>query len=435
MKHVQIIGVDVSESSIKVLQLDADNVIDAYGNTSLAKGIVENGRIIDVEAFSLALNNVLTQTKPNILRTEENILHAVLCLPESKLFSHQCIVPNTIPDAEIEAYVRTDAQKIIPFELDTLYWNYHVSYNQGIRNATFVGVAKPDLENYVRAFTKAKVRPAFVGGELCALGQSLLPSPPFSEDYIILDIGAHSTTIGLFNVDTIPSISIFIPMGGDYFTQCIVDGLKISPEKAEQMKRQYGVNPIHDDTRVPTLLRECLLPIIEKISEAKIYFEKKTGKSITRIIIAGGSALLPYIDVYISEKLSIETCIADPLAKIKDRELLGDGTPSIFYANVIGLALCAKKADFSHINLLTQYRDDENVVEEESLSLQDIHSFSDFRYVINIFLRKIKIFIRMKCSMHKFHKPIIKPNLKLYIAIFILLITVTFLVWVGIHYL
>ena len=435
MRHVQVIGVDVSESSIKVLQLDADNVIRAYGNTSLAKGVVENGRIIDVEAFSLALNNVLKQTKPRILRSEENILHAVLCLSESKLFSHQCVVPNTVQNTEIEAYVRADAQKIIPFELDTLYWNYHVSDNQGIRNATFVGVAKPDLENYVRAFTNAKVRPVFVGGELCALGQSLLPDSPFDEDYIILDIGAHSTTIGLFSVDTIPSISIFIPMGGDYFSQCVVERLKISSEEAERMKRQYGVNPIHDDTRVPALLRECILPIIEKINEAKIYFEKKTGRSITRIIIAGGSALLPYIDVYISEKLSVETCIADPLAKIKEHELLGDGTPSIFFANVIGLALCAKKTDFSHINLLTQFRDDENVIEEESLSLQDIRSFSDFWYIINHFLRRIKISIRMKSFIHSFHIPIIKPTLKLYIAIFILLGTVAFLVLVSKHYL
>ena len=133
--------------------------------------------------------------------------------------------------------------------------------------------------------------------------------------------------------------------------------------------------------------------------------------------------------------MSIETRIADPLAKIKEHELLGDGTPSIFFANVIGLALCAKKADFSHINLLTQYRDDENVIEEESLSLQDIRSFSDFRYVVNTFLRRMKILTLMKCSIHKFHKPILKPNVKLYFAIFVLLGTVAFLVWVGINYL
>ena len=437
MRHVQIIGVDVSESSIKVLQLNADNTVRAYGSASLVHGVVEKGRIIDAEAFSVALNNILKDTKPNSLLAEDGILKAVVCLPESKLFSHHCVIPDTVLKEDLEAYICTEAQKIIPFALDTLYWNYHVVEEQGVRNATFVSIAKTDLENYVKAFTNAKVRPAFVGGELFALGQSLLPNPPFEEDYIILDIGAHSTNIGFFSIDAVPNVSILVPQGGEYFTQYLIERLKILPEEAEQMKRQYGVNMAHDATQVPVLLRECLLPIIEKINEAKIYFEQKTGKPVTHLIIAGGSALLPQIDVVISEKLGIDVRVANPLVKIEGHELFGDGTPSIFFANVIGLALCAKKADFTDINLLTQYRDDENVIEEESLALQDIRSFSDFQYVFNTFIRSMKVLVATKPNFLKQSILAIKGHIhmKLFATMFFVLGACAFLVWVVINYL
>lgn len=434
MRHVNLIGVDVSESSIKVLQLDSNNTITAYGSATLPQGVVLKGRILDEEAFSVALNKILKETKPNILHSENNILRAVLCLPESKLFSHYCIVPEDISQNEIREYICTEAQKIIPFEMDDLYWNYHVVEKNGVRNATFISVEKADLDNYIRAFSYAKIRPKFVGGELFALGRALLPDTLLDENYIILDIGAHSTTIGMFSNDAVPNDSILVPQGGEYFTQFLAEKLGVPVEEAERMKRKYGIDELHEGTHVPKALREGLSSLITKITEAKTYCEGKTGTPIAHIILAGGSALIPHLDVFISERLGVKTTIAKPLSKIQGYELFEKDVPAIFFANVIGLALSATHSDFLDINLLTQYRKDEHDTADEHLALKDVRSLNDFHLVSNNLIRKGKVSIKKSLSRVKGKMPNAHFNFKLSASIFLFLAASSILIWVITKY-
>ncbi|MFZ2252825.1 MAG: pilus assembly protein PilM [Minisyncoccia bacterium] len=434
MRHVNLIGVDVSESSIKVLQLDSSNTITAYGSATLPQSVVVKGRILDEEAFSDALNKILKETKPNILHSENNILRAVLCLPESKLFSHYCIVPETISQNEIREYICTEAQKIIPFEIDDLYWNYHVVEKNGVRNATFISVEKANLDNYIKAFSYAKIRPKFVGGELFALGRALLPDTLLDEDYIILDIGAHSTTIGMFSNDAVPNDSILVPQGGEYFTQFLAEKLGVPVEEAERMKREYGIDASHERTHVPEALRESLSSLIKKIAEAKSYFERKTGNSIAHIILAGGSALIPHLDIFISEKLGVKTTIANPLSKIKGYELFEKDVPAIFFANVIGLALSATHSDFLDINLLTQYRKDEHDTADEHLAVRDVRSLNDLSLVSNNFMRKGRVSIKNFLNNIKRKMPKVHINLKLSVTILLLLTAISILIWVITKY-
>lgn len=436
MRHINLIGIDVSESSIKVLQLDTNSTIHAYGSASLSPGVVVKGRIVDGKIFSTTLNTILKNTKPNPLDIENTTTRAILCLPESNLFSHYLTVPNNIPLSELDNYVRTDVQKIIPLELDSLYSNYHLAEEQGVRTATFIGVHKADLDNYVTAFTEANVRPAFVGGELFALGRALLPEPPLTEDYIIMDIGAHSTTIGVYGIDAVANLSILVSQGGEYFTKCLSEQLGISLEEAEKMKRTYGVDASHEDTNVPKILRECFESILKALIESKTFFENKSGNPVKHILVAGGSALLPEICTYISNKVEVETQIANPLSKIQGHELFGEELPSIFYANVIGLALSAFEAEFPHINLLTQYQYDEaGSTEKQLLSLKDIHSLSDGKYFMFGLLQKTKkLLIRFGRFIKKeYHAFVLK--LPALFSILLFIGAIVFLAWVVITYL
>lgn len=434
MRHLNLIAVDVSESSIKVLQLNNDNSIKAYGSAPLEKGVVEKGNIIDVDTFSKVLNEILKNTKPNVLADEKSILRAFLSMPEAKLFSHHCVLPDTVKRKEIETYLYSEAGKIIPFDLNTLYSNHHVAEENGIRNATFIGIEKTVLDNYVKAFVHSNVRPAFVGGELFALGRALLPNPLVDEDCIILDIGVRSATIGMFGTDAVPNDSILFPFGGEYFTNFLAERLNVTYEEAEELKCQYGVDSAHEDTGVPSILRECLSVVTDKLNEAKVYFESKTGNPVKHIIIAGGSALLPKIDTFVAEKTGIETTIANPLFKIKGRNALEkDVTPNVLFANVVGLALAASDSDFTHINLLTQYDHDEEVIQDDVMSISDIRSVTDFVNVINNFSKKIKAASAL--GLKYLGKIMSKINFKILLSVTVFLLAGAFLIWVVKTYL
>jgi type IV pilus assembly protein PilM len=431
MKSSNLIGIDVSDSSIKVLQLDSEKNIFAYGTQSLPEGVVSKGRILNKEAFAATLMAILKNTKPHALSSESMNLRAVLCLPESKLFTHYMSVPESVKKGELETFIKGDAEKIIPFNLDEMYWDYHVAEKDKQRNATFIGVAKVDLDNYVEAFSHANIKPAFVGGELFSLGKALLPDSALEEDHIILDIGAHTTTIGIFADDAVANASVVVPIGGDYFTEMVSKALDISIPEAEKQKREFGVDPESKSSEVTETLSACVMQIIGELNEAKVFFEKKTGNPIARIIVAGGSALLPGICAFIQKNTGIETSLADPLKKIPNHAALEEGTPSILFANVAGLALYGTHADGTQVNLLTQYRYQESDSQKELLSVRDVRSIGDLQYVIFMWRKRIKDRIaRMNALLKSKFK--IKPALIL--SLLFLAGTLYFLGWVILKY-
>ena len=79
LRESNLVGIDISESSLKVLQLNDAQDIVAYGTKELQEGVVSLGRIIDADAFASALNDVLTSTKPTVLDGKTQKLKAVVC--------------------------------------------------------------------------------------------------------------------------------------------------------------------------------------------------------------------------------------------------------------------------------------------------------------------------------------------------------------------
>src|SRR3989344_1433450 len=164
MRRPSSVGVDISDSSIKVLQLNEEGNVVAYGSGQSPEGVVRDGFIHDKELFATTLTQILKDTKPVSLFAKQSLLRAVLCLPESKLFTHSTKLPEHIKGGDIEEFVREDSKKIIPFNLEEMYWDYHVSEKNGERHVTFVGAPKANVDNYVEAFTFAEVKPSLIVG-------------------------------------------------------------------------------------------------------------------------------------------------------------------------------------------------------------------------------------------------------------------------------
>ncbi len=428
MKHSSVIGIDISDVSIKVLQLDAENTIVAYGSAELPKGTVEGGNIVNTEVFSETLRTILTNTSPLVLSSENATLRAIVCLPESKLFTHYLTIPQDTKEGEVAEFVRADAEKIIPFELRDLYWDYHIAEKNGKRNATFVGVSKSDLNRYVAALVHANVKPAFVGGELFSLGRALLPTSLGDEDYIIVDMGAHTTTIGIFGEDAVANVSVTIPKGGEYFTKRIAEKLAMKEEEAEVLKCEQGLDPEYENTGVRGVLLECIKEITDKIAEAKTYFEEKTGAKIAHIILTGGSASLKKLDVWIQEQTGIPTEMADPLSRIKNADVLQRDMPGVHFSTVVGLALHGVSHDADRINLLRQYQYEESD-SEKFLKISDIRSLEDLQYVLSGLLSQMSTLLASPKAYLK-RKRTGTINFRLIGTVCIFIAAFVFLVWV-----
>lgn len=429
MRKLRLVGVDVSDDSIKVLRLGEQNTILAYGATSIPRGVVEGGRILDVDAFGTKLIEVLKHTQPETLYEGDPLLRAVLCIPESKLFTHYVSLPQEIKYSAIESFVRGEAEKIVPYRIEELYFDIHVTESSSGRGAIFIGAPRIDIDNYVEAFARAEVRPALIGGELSALGRALLPEENTDMAHMIVDIGVRTSNIGVFIHGHIAAVSVTVPVGGDYITGRIVESLGIDVSVAESQKREGGLLPNTVYESIPQIIREALEEVVSAITETITHTKTHYGNEVVDIIIAGGTALLPGIENYITQVTGVPAAIANPFAKIQNPEFFDTSTNRIFFGNVVGLALLSN-SEQSGVNLLTQYRySDTNdaAASKEGIMLRDVRSLEDIHYVLYGYIQVFRKKLRFLGFLYRAY---IKIDLKLILAIITFLLSVVFLIWV-----
>lgn len=111
------------------------------------------------------------------------------------------------------------------------------------------------------------------------------------------------------------------------------------------MKIEFGITSSPDAGESRHNAREVILPLVDAIlSETKKVFRdfyRAKGEDMQRIVLAGGTALLPGLKEYFAAELNKETVIADPFLQISYPNVLAEtlkkSSPS--YAVAVGLAL------------------------------------------------------------------------------------------------
>jgi Tfp pilus assembly PilM family ATPase len=111
-------------------------------------------------------------------------------------------------------------------------------------------------------------------------------------------------------------LSSSINIAGDKFSQALMEKLDVPFREAEELKKEVGLDPTKMEGKIFLILQKDIRVIISEIQKIGQYFEEKTGKSLEKIILAGGSATLPRFPEYLSENLQKPVLIGDPWKKI-----------------------------------------------------------------------------------------------------------------------
>jgi type IV pilus assembly protein PilM len=141
-------------------------------------------------------------------------------------------------------------------------------------------------------------------------------------------------------------ISHSFDFSADQLTEKIAKGLSIGYSVAESLKKKYGILK----SSAPALegradIRKMLLPLINmllrEIESIINGFYSMEGKKVQKIILAGGTALLPGLLEYFRDYFKMEVEIANPFLKIFYPPILEEKIKEMgpSYAIAIGAAL------------------------------------------------------------------------------------------------
>lgn len=332
------VGIDIGTNGIKVVELlkkDGKPALVNYGfseNTNLKGRTWAN----DTKKTAAVINKICDDSGIK----NKNVVSA---LPTFAVFSSIINIPE-VSKSDLDYTIEWEAKKVIPFPIEDMILDWKKIENTSSKeqkgsNYLLTGAPKTLVKKQLDIFREAGLNLLSLETETFSLTRSLLGNSKSA--VILLEIGAGTTDVSLIE-NAIPVFSRSIDVGGDMITKAIGQHLSIGTERAEQFKYDLGIVSMDsDDNIVPKLIIDSLSVIISEIKYVISMYQNRDDKKAEKIIMSGGSALLPGLPGYLSKILDMNVIVGDPWSFVVCpddlRPMLNEIGPRMSVA--VGLAL------------------------------------------------------------------------------------------------
>jgi type IV pilus assembly protein PilM len=259
--------------------------------------------------------------------------------------------------AQVEQVVRFEAQQNVPFPIDDVTWDYQMmparSAGSSEAEAVIVAIKKEVLESEVMAVEKTGLSIKQVDVAPFALLNAFRYSElQTGECALIIDMGARSTNLVFVEKNSFWIRNV--PIAGNQISQAICNEMQEPFVAAELLKKGKGFVSLGgvyadpddaDAARISKLIRTTMTKLHVDINRSIAYYRTTlNGAPPKRVFLTGGSSQLPYLDLFIGDKLSLPVAYFNPLRNVTlapsvNTAFLQDN--SCFTAELVGLALRA----------------------------------------------------------------------------------------------
>ena len=337
-------GIDIGSTGIKIVELKKENnkiKLANYGFSESEKLEIADWR--NNPEFSAKV------IKKIIREAGMGAQSAISALPTFSVFS-SILNLSDISKKDIDSAVRWEAKKVIPLPLEDMILDWkeintdlkreNKEKNSGNNiKVLLTGAPRVLVKKYIEIFKLAKINLLSLETETFSLIRSLLGND--KSIIMLVEIGASTTDVSVVDL-AIPILNRSIDVGGEKITETIAKNLNISMDKSEQFKYDLGVSSINShDGNAPKAIINAISPIVNEIKYAVNHFQDKSNKKIEKIVLSGGSALLPNLTEYLAGILDMKVIIGDPWSRVSYpkelKPLLQEIGPRLAVA--IGLAI------------------------------------------------------------------------------------------------
>lgn len=317
------IGLDISDSSLKLIQLDKirDKIkIQAIGRADLKVGLFDKGEVVNKEEVIKAIKELVDNPLYGGVSSNE----VVACLPETKTFIKLIEVERT-PN-NLELMIEAEIEKHVPLAIDEIYYDWQIVKKFRDKYHVLIGAApKKIVDQYTALLTEAGLSVIALEIEPIAICRSMLREEhinfkdAFEKNYIIMDFGAVRTSLTLYSKNTI-LFTVTVPVSGEDITQKIAKALEIDIAQAEKAKVICGLDENKAQGVVKNILANVTSELTQKINEAIGFFEHHFPDRgpINEIILCGGGANIKNLPTVINDTIKVNANIGNALINLNE---------------------------------------------------------------------------------------------------------------------
>jgi len=331
-------GLDIGSYSIKAVQLrkiqDKYQLVALGSAPSTPKGLASEAES-DLTALAENIKKLYQEAKV----TTKNVISA---LPEDQVFTRVITLPK-LSEEELTSALKWETEQYVPIPLSEVTLAHQVigETTQDTRQKTEVLlVAAPNrlIDKLLKVLKTAGLNPVSLETEILAMSRSLVA--PDSEATLLVDLGARATDIAIVEKGQVV-FTRSISTAGEALTRAVAGALGLEAGQAEEYKKAYGVDPGKLEGKVSQAIEPILEVIVKEMEQAIQFYQQEKEKTVKRIVLTGGTAILPEVITLLAKKLTFETQIGDPFSRVVEDSLLAKMPKNDlpFYAVAVGLAM------------------------------------------------------------------------------------------------
>ena len=338
-----LLGVDISSTAVKILQLSPSGdkyKLENYVIRSLPANAVVEKNISDIDAVGDCIARAVSILKPASKA-------AAVAVAGSAVITKTIEMNATLSDSEMENQIVVEADQYIPYPLDEVSIDFE-RQELSERSPEMVEVLlaacrRENVDSRVTALELGGLETKVVDIEAYAIERTfkLLAQQIGLEDeqtVAIVDIGAVMMTLNVI-------------LGGKtiYTREQMFGGNQLS----EEVQRHFGLSAVEAETAMKRgglpdeYEHEILTPfkdtVVQQISQTlQFFFSSSHYNEVDHILLAGGIAAIDGLSELVQENLSTPVVVANPFADLTisskvNKAMLENDAPSLLIA--CGLAM------------------------------------------------------------------------------------------------
>lgn len=343
-KKPPIIGIDISPSSVKVLELSKNGEhyrVERYAVEPMPLNAIVEHAITEIEPVAEAVSRA-------VKRSGTKCRHAAIAVAGAHVISKIIRMPANLKESDMQAQIELEADHYIPYPLNEVNLDFEVQGpskdNPEEVDVLIAACRKEIVDDYVAVIQNHGLKPAVIDIETYAVENAYgliaqnMPGAGMERTVALFDIGATATTLNVINNNR----SVYTRdhnFGGRQLTEEIQRRYGLSYEEAGLAKKQGGL----PDNYQADVLRPFMEAMCQEVMRAlQFFYSSSTFNSVDHVLLAGGCAQIAGIDELIAARVGVETRIANPfsnmsLASRVKPQYLSNEAPSLMTA--CGLAL------------------------------------------------------------------------------------------------
>ncbi len=336
------LGLDIGATSVKLVMLEGAKkgaiILKAASISPIpSKGMLSESPL-DEEEMVQAIARAIKEAGVDVKFVN-------VALPENQVYTKVLEMP-ALSDRELASAIYWEAEQYIPVPLAniTLVWNVlkrPANPTSGEKmQVLMVGAPTLLVNKYQKIIQMAGYQINSMETEILAAIRALVLDATFPTS-LIVNIGAINTSFAIVKDGTMV-FTYSMPVGGAAINRAIATDFGLTSQQAEEYKRVYGISGKSLGGKIGRATEPILNSILGEIKKSIAFYSQryKDESPIRQIILSGGTAKLPGIELFFVNHSGIETAIANPWKVLASQQIpksvLDNGSD---YTIAVGLAM------------------------------------------------------------------------------------------------